>query len=323
MQKNLWQKLPKPFLVLAPMEDVTDIVFRHMIMRTGRPAVFFTEFTSTDAMFSKGSPYANRRLVFSKDEGPIIAQIWGNNPGNYLKAAKLLVEMGFDGIDINMGCPDRSIVKHGCCGALINNPNLAKEIIQATKEGAGTLPVSVKTRIGFKTIQTETWLTHLLQQDITALTIHGRTVSEQSKVPAHWDEIAKAVKIRNDLNKKTIIIGNGDVQSREEALEKHKIYGVDGIMIGRGIFHNPWLFNQEVNISDIPTNEKLQLLVDHIQLFTDTWGEKKPFEMMKKFYKIYISEIPNAHNFRMELMELKTPEETIAWIKKKIDVIVS
>lgn len=320
MRKFSWQKLPKPFLVLAPMEDVTDIVFRKMITRTGRPDVFFTEFTSTDAMFSKGSPYANRRLIFSKDESPIIAQIWGNNPEKYFKAAQLLAEMGFDGIDINMGCPDRTIVKNGCCGGLINNPALAKEIIHATKEGAQGLPVSVKTRIGFKTIQTEDWISHLLQQDIAALTVHGRTVAELSKVPAHWDEIAKAVTIRNELHKDTVIIGNGDVASHAEASEKHETYGVDGIMVGRGIFHNPWLFNPKVNVSDIPTKEKLQLLIDHIRLFTDTWGEKKPFEMMKKFYKIYISDIPNAHNFRMELMELKTPEETIERIKKHIDL---
>ncbi len=305
------------------MEDVTDIVFRHMIMRTGRPDVFFTEFTSTDGMFSQGDKFVNRRLKFSEDEKPIIAQIWGNDPAKYFKAGKLLMEMGFDGIDINMGCPDRSIFKHGCCSALIKNPSLVKELIQAVKEGAPTLPISVKTRIGIKQIETEKWISFLLEQNITALTVHGRTVAEQSKVPAHWDEIAKAVQLRNEINRETVIIGNGDVMSYQEAMEKHKIYGVDGIMIGRGIFHNPWIFNPNVMIGDVSTKEKLQLLIDHIQSFTDTWGDNlpagrqaKPFEMMKKFYKLYISDIPNAHNFRMELMQIKTPGETIAWIKK-------
>jgi tRNA-dihydrouridine synthase len=329
MQKFSWKNLEKPFLVLAPMEDVTDVVFRHMVMKLGRPDVFFTEFTSTDGMFSEGSHYATRRLVFKPEEKPIIAQIWGNNPENYFKAGKLLTEMGFDGIDINMGCPDRAIVKHGCCGGLINNPSLAKEIIQATKESAKGLPISVKTRIGFKEIETESWISFLLEQNLAALTVHGRTVKEQSKVPAHWDEIGKAVTLRDAINKETLIIGNGDVQSREEAMEKHEEYKVDGIMIGRGIFHNPWVFNKNVKANEIPTNEKLQLLIEHIQLFADTWGDlpaclptgrqvRKPFEMMKKFYKIYIADIPDAHNFRMELMALKTPDETVAWIQSKI-----
>lgn len=325
MEKFSWQKLKKPFTVLAPMEDVTDIVFRHMVMKTGRPDVFFTEFTSTDGMFSKGDKFVNTRLKFSTDEKPIIAQIWGNDPEKYLKAGKLLTEMGFDGIDINMGCPDKSIFKHGCCSALINNPSLAKELIQATKEGAPTLPISVKTRIGIKTIETERWISFLLAQNITALTVHGRTVAEQSKVPAHWDEIAKAVTLRDEMNKDTVIIGNGDVENYQEAIEKHETYGVDGIMIGRGIFHNPWVFNPKVTMSDVSTEKKLNLLIEHIQSFNDTWKNErsegkpiKPFEMMKKFYKVYISDIPNAHNIRMELMQLKTPEETIEWVKKYI-----
>lgn len=321
MQKFSWQNLKRPFLVLAPMEDVTDIVFRQMIIKTGRPDVFFTEFTSTDGLFSEGALHTLRRLQFSPVEKPIIAQIWGNNPANYFKAGKLIREMGFDGLDINMGCPDKAIIKHGCCGALIDNQSLAKELIHAARQGAEDLPIGVKTRIGVKEIKTESWISFLLAQDLQALTIHGRTVSEKSKVPARWDEIAKAVSIRNGMGKDTVIIGNGDITSFDSAMDQHAKYGVDGVMIGRGIFQNPWIFNRHIDPAAITPSDKLQLLIDHIQQFNNTWGDTKPFDIMKKFYKIYISDIPNAHNFRMELMDCKTPRETILRVQEKYEFL--
>jgi len=228
----------------------------------------------------------------------------------------MLTDMKFDGIDINMGCPVRKIVSRGSCSALIRNPSLAAEIIQATKEGAGNLPVSVKTRIGFNEIQTQEWIGFLLSQNVAAMTIHGRTVKEMSKVPCHWDEIGKAVVLREKLKKDTLIVGNGDILSREEGLKMCEEYKTDGIMIGRGIFQNLWSFNG-TDPSPVPYQTKLQLLIDHISLFRETWGDKKPFDIMKKYYKIYINGTHNANNFRAELMELKSPEETIEWIQKE------
>jgi tRNA-dihydrouridine synthase len=309
MKESIWKRLKKPFFVLAPMENVTDTVFRRVVAGHGRPDLFFTEFTNTEGLCSKGFERVRKNLEFTEMERPIIAQIWGNKPEFYLKTSHLLVEMGFDGIDINMGCPERKIVKNGSCGGLIRNPGLAKEIIQATKEGAGDLPVSVKTRIGLGKIETEEWLGFLLEQNIAALTVHGRTVAEMSKVPCHWDEIGKAVGLRDKMKKDTLIVGNGDVLSRREGLEKCAEYGVDGIMIGRGIFKNLWVFREDSPA--LSYGERLQLLIDHIVLFNSTWGEDKNFEIMKKFYKVYLSGSFEENELRMELMAFRTAEDTI------------
>jgi tRNA-dihydrouridine synthase len=301
------------------MENVTDTVFRRIVARCGGPDLFFTEFTNTEGLCSKGYERVRRNLEFTDAERPIIAQIWGNKPEYYFQTAKMLVKMGFDGIDINMGCPERKIVKNGSCGGLIRNPGLAREIIQATKEGAGSasrrIPVSVKTRIGLAKIETEEWTGFLLEQDIAALTVHGRTVKEMSKVPCHWDEIGKVVALRDQMKRDTFIVGNGDVLSREEGLEKCERYGVDGIMIGRGVFRNLWVFNTD----DSPTpsyKEKLRLLIDHISLFRETWGQEKNFEIMKKFYKVYLSGSFEAN----ELMQMHKAEETVARVKEEIGV---
>ncbi len=317
--KTFWQDLPKSFLVLAPMEDVTDTVFRRIVASCGRPDVFFTEFTSVDGLFSEGYSYVSKRLKYTKGESPLIAQIWGAKPENYFKAGKLLTEMGFDGIDINMGCPVKDVVKLGVCSALINNKPLAKEIIQAAQEGAGDLPISVKTRIGFKDIQTEEWLGFLLDLNIDALTVHGRTAKEMSNVPAHWDEIAKAVKIRDEKKVRTVVIGNGDVISRDDAFSKIAKTKVDGIMIGRGIFHDPWLFNPSHHGEAVTFPEKLAKLKEHIELFEDTWGKDKHYPILKKFFKCYISNMPNAGELRTELITLNDSSEVIA----KIDTLLA
>ena len=291
--QNLWQDFKRPIMVLAPMEDVTDTVFRRIVASCGRPDVFFTEFTSVDGLFSEGYDYVAKRLEFTADEHPLIAQIWGAKPENYYKAGQKLVEMGFDGIDINMGCPVRDVIKLGVCSALIKNPSLAKEIIQATKEGIasvnGTIPVSVKTRIGFNEIQTEEWTGFLLDQNIDALTVHGRTVKEQSKVPAHWDEIAKVVKLRDAKQLSTVIIGNGDVSTLADALKKVEETKVDGIMVGCGIFQDPWLFNPTHHGEEVSFEEKLGKLIEHIELYQRTWGTRKPYAILKKFFKCYIN----------------------------------
>lgn len=308
---NIWETLKKPIFILAPMEDVTDTVFRQILLQTGRPALFFTEFTNVDGMFSKGSEHVTKRLKFTPQEKPLIAQIWGMNPDNFYKAAKQLVEMGFDGIDLNMGCPQHDVTSHGACSALIKNHTLATEIIRATQEGAGDLPVSVKTRIGFGTIQTEEWIGFLLTHNLAALTVHGRTVREMSKVPAHWDEIGKAAKLRNDLGLDTLIIGNGDVMSVAEGEEKAKQHGLDGIMIGRGIFHNAWLFNPAIDPSTKTLKERLEILYKHVSLYNETWGNDKHYPTLKKYFKIYLSGFDGAAEIRGKFMETNTPEEAL------------
>jgi nifR3 family TIM-barrel protein len=313
---NIWQKLQKPIFILAPMEDVTDTVFRQVLLTTGRPALFFTEFTNVDGMFSKGSEHVTKRLKFTTKEKPLIAQIWGMNPENFYKAAKQLGEMGFDGIDLNMGCPQHDVTSHGACSALIKNHALTTEIIKATQEGArsgenGELPVSVKTRIGFGTIQTEDWIGFLLTHNLSALTVHGRTAKEMSKVPAHWDEIGKVVKLRDDVGLETLIIGNGDVMSLAEAEEKVKQYGLDGIMIGRGIFHNAWLFDPAINPEEKSLQDRLTVLQKHVQLYIDTWGATKHYPTLKKYFKIYLSGFDGAAEIRTKFMETNTPEEAL------------
>lgn len=310
-----WQKLPKPFFILAPMEDVTDSSFRRIVASCAAPDVFFTEFTNVDGMLSeKGAPHVTQRLYFTENERPLIAQIWGNNPESFYKAAKQLVERGFDGIDINMGCPVRKVINQETCSALIKNPILAAELIQATKEGAEKLPVSVKTRIGFNTIQTEEWTGHLLDQGIAALTVHGRTAKEESKFPAHWDEIGKVVKLRNEKKLNTVIIGNGDVRDRQHGEELAKTYELDGIMIGRGIFHNQWAFSKKPYESTI--QERIQKLIKHTKLYEETWQGKRDFNMMKKFVKAYIQGFDNAGDVRSDLMMSQTSEELIEKLEK-------
>lgn len=300
---DFWHTLPKPIKVLAPMEDVTDTVFRRIVARCGRPDVFFTEFTNTDGMCSKGREAVIHRLQFTDEERPIVAQIWGNNPEHYFQTCRDLRFMGFDGIDINMGCPVKKIIKNGACSALIENEPLAGELIAAAKEGAGGLPVGVKTRLGFRRIETEHWTRFLLEQKPAVLTIHGRIAREMSDSPANWDEIGKAVRIRNETTSETLIIGNGDVGRLDEIREKSENYGVDGVMVGRGILHNIFLFDPSRTNPDVPAPDRIALLIDHLRLYRETWGNDKNFEIMKKFVKVYIAGFPGAAKLRNRLME--------------------
>lgn len=308
---NFWKRLKKPIMILAPMDGVTDTVFRQIVVSVGRPDVFFTEFIPVDGLVSKGYERILESLKYTEPERPLVAQIWGSNPDNFYKVAQMISKLGFDGIDINMGCPDKSVIKKEAGAALIKNPALAQEIIKATIKGANSLPVSVKTRIGFDKIEIENWVTALLKTPISALTLHLRTKLEMSKVPAHWDQISKAVEIRNNLKSKALIIGNGDIKSLQEAEEKAIEYGIDGVMIGEGIFENVWLFNEKVDIKTISPEQKIKLLVKHLKLFKKTWGDKKHFELMKKFVKCYINNFNGASASREKLMKTKSLDELI------------
>ena len=284
------------------MADVTDSAFRQVVLSCGKPDVFYTEFVSADGLCSeKGSPKLMPHLVFKKNERPIVAQFFGANPENFYKCAQLAVELGFDGIDINMGCPSGKIVKHDSGAGLIRTPELAKAIIRETKRGAGGLPVSVKTRIGYNKIVTEEWVLHLIEAKPAAIIIHGRTSKEMSKVPNHWDEIGKAAALCRKAG--IPVIGNGDIASYSEGLEKSKQFGLDGVMVGRAIFSNPWFFNPSIDPAIKTLAEKIELLKKHIRLFTKLWGTNKNFDTMKKFFKIYISGWEGAKELRAKLMK--------------------
>lgn len=322
---SFWQEFKSPFFALAPMEDVTDTVFREIVMSVSDPTVLkvvFTEFTSTDGLMdSRGFERVSERLAVNNSEKEIlkqgniklVAQIWGNNPDNFYSSARLISDMNiFDGIDINMGCPVKKVVKKNTCSALIKAPDLAKEIIFATKEG-GSLPVSVKTRIGFNNVITEDWALHLLECDINALTIHGRTQRMLSEGLADWNEISKVVKLRNDLNKKTCIIGNGDIDSYTSGYKRIENTKVDGIMVGRGILKNPRIFNSTPDT--LSRNAKLNLMRKHIELYEATWAGKKNFNVLKRFFKIYTNNFRGAGKLRADLMETKNYKEAIDIIK--------
>jgi tRNA-dihydrouridine synthase len=303
--KNFWLDLQHPFTALAPLDGVTDVVFRQIITKIGKPDVLFTEFTNTDGLVSKGKDKVLERFRFEPNEQPIVAQIWGTNPEHFFESAKIAKDLGFAGIDINMGCPEKTVVKNGACSALIKNHPLTAEIIEATKKGTGDLPVSVKTRIGFTEEQVDEWIGFLLEQNLTALTVHLRTVKEMSLVPAHWELMLRIVGLRDKIAAETVLIGNGDIMSLSEVSEKYKKYHCEGFMIGRGIFHNPWIFNPKVKLENVTVRERLELYKDHLELFEKTW-EHRNFALLKKFCKTYINNFDGAGELREKIMETKT-----------------
>lgn len=304
---NFWQKLPKPIFVLAPMADVTDAAFRRLIAKYGKPDVMWTEFVSADGLIK--APEEGRKkllldLKYTEKERPIVAQFFTSIPENMKKAAELARELGFDGIDINMGCPDKGIEKQKAGAALIKNPALAREIIRSAKEGAGDLPVSVKTRIGYNKEELETWLPEILKEEPAVVTIHARTRKEMSKVPARWEFVRRAVEIRNAMGKETLIFGNGGVMNLEEARQRVLETGCDGVMLGKAIFGNPWLFKEY----EPSLEEKLGVMVEHTYAFEEILGGAKNFAIMKKHYKAYVNGFDGAQELRARLMEAPNGE---------------
>jgi tRNA-dihydrouridine synthase len=312
---SFWNELPKPFFILAPMEAVTDVVFRHVVAKAGGPDIFFTEFTNTASYCSpKGIHSTRGRLAFTEDEQPMVAQIWGKNPEHFREMAHGLKELGFQGIDINMGCPDKSVVHGGAGSGLIRNPELAAEIIAATKEAG--LPVSVKTRLGdYKVEEWHDWLTHILKQDVVNLTIHLRTRKEMSKVDAHYELISEIKTLRDEIAPQTLLTINGDIRDRQHGLELVEKYGVDGIMIGRGIFQNPYAF--ELEPREHTQKELLGLLNLQLDLFDKYNEELEPrkFDPLKRYFKIYVRNFEGASELRDKLMHTKTTAEVRELVK--------
>ncbi|MEX2514973.1 MAG: tRNA-dihydrouridine synthase [Candidatus Paceibacterota bacterium] len=328
MNLGFWENLPRPFWALAPMEDVTDIAFRQMFARHGRykdpksssddrasadgnlrgPDVLWTEFTSADGLLKGGWERLKHQLFYEENERPIVVQLFSAHPDRMMQAAKLCVELGFDGIDINMGCPSSTVVSNGCGCDLIRNPELAQDLIRAAKEGAGEVPVSVKTRTGFNESQIEDWVPQLLSAKPAVLIMHGRTRKQMSKVPNDWDEIARVVEIRDQLESETLIVGNGDITSLEQGENRAQETGVEGIMVGRGAFGNPWFFNPNINYDDLSAEDRLGVMVEHARTF-DELLPNQHFAIMRKHFKAYTSGLPASNELRDELMEADDSEE--------------
>ncbi len=341
---NFWSDLPKPFFILAPMEAVTDVVFRHVVARASAPDIWFSEFTNATGWVHAGQKAIGGRLIKTDGENPIVAQIWGGEPGDMEQLALHCRELGYHGIDINMGCPAKSAIKSGG-SALIRKPDVAIAAIKAAKTAG--LPVSVKTRLGYTHIdEWRDWLTTLLQQDIVNLTIHLRTKKEMSKVPAHFELIPEIIALRDEIAPQTLLTINGDIENREHGLElSNKYPGIDGIMIGRGVFHDPFCFcvkeplvtklaeasaglvstdahsietRREAVSDDFggekATATKQQELIDllhyHLDLF-DKWQPQlgRPYETLKRFFKIYIRDFDGAKEMRDQLMHTKNTDE--------------
>lgn len=313
---NFWQDLPKPFFALAPMEAVTDVVFRHVIARAARPDVFFTEFVNASSYCSKKGLHSTRgRLAFTNDEQPVVAQIWGNKPDQFEIMSKGLATMGYRGIDINTGCPDKSVVHGGSGSGLIRTPELTGQLIAAAKTSG--LPVSVKARLGdFKLEEWRDWLTYLLQQDIANLTIHLRTRKEMTKVEAHFELIPEIKKLRDEIAPQTLLTINGDIRDRQYGEELVRQYGVDGIMIGRGVFQNPFAF--EVDKHEHSRQELIDLLRFQLDLHDKYSLELEPrnFNPLKRFFKIYFRDFVGASELRNQLMQAKTTDEVRELISK-------
>lgn len=308
---NFWAELPKPFFILAPMEDVTDVVFRHVVKEAGAPDVFFTEFANSDSFcHPEGKDSLRGRLTFTEDEQPIVGHIWGDNPTFFREMSIGLAQLGFKGVDINMGCPVPNVAGRGKGSGLILRPEVAAELIAAAK--AGGLPVSVKTRIGYTEMaEMEAWITHLLKQDIANLSIHLRTRKEMSKVPAHWDIIPQIMALRDQIAPQTLITINGDIPDRQTGLELAEKYGVDGIMIGRGIFKNPFAFEKEPR--EHTSEELLGLLRLQLDL-QDQYSEMIPRSIvgLHRFFKIYVKGFSGASDLRVKLMQTNSTDEVRA-----------
>lgn len=311
MKENFWQELPRPFFILAPMEDVTDVVFRHVVAKAAAPDVYFTEFTNSESYcHPDGIESVRGRLTFTEDEQPIVAHIWGDKPEYFKQMSIGMAEMGFKGVDLNMGCPAPNVFKHGRGAGLIRRAEVAAELIQAAK--AGGLPVSVKTRLGHAQVdEWKTWLRHVLEQDIANLSIHLRTKVEMSQVDAHWELIPEIKKMRDEIAPQTLLTINGDIPNYQVGLELVEKYGVDGVMIGRGIFQNPFAFEKEAK--DHSPKELIDLMRFHLELFDEhSAANPRLFKPLRRFFKIYLREFRGANDLRIQLMDTQTTDEARA-----------
>ena len=298
---SFWDDLPRPMMLLAPMANVTDTAFRQIIARCGRPDLMMTEFTSCEGLCSRGREQLLAELTYHESERPLVVQYFGPRPEPFYHCAQLARQLGFDGIDINTGCPDRRVLRQGAGAALIGDSVRMREIYAAAHEGAGGLPVSIKTRIGVKRDTLEEWLAVLLELRPAAITLHARTVRELSNTEAHWDAIARAA--RQASGSGVPIIGNGDVRDPAHGRELAAQTGADGVMLGRAIFGNPWLFHPTVRKQDLGLERVLDTMLEHAALFDRLLGDVRPFVEMRRHFKAYLAGFPNTRALRVALME--------------------
>lgn len=301
------------------MDDVTDVVFRQIVHSCAPADLYFTEFVNVDGLQSAGRAATLKKLKHDGESYPVIAQLWGKTPENYYKSAIELIDMGFAGIDINIGCPDKTVVKNGCCSAFIlpENRELAVQIITAVQSAAnGRVPVSVKTRLGFNEVDFS-WHELLLKQNLSMLTVHGRTRKQMSKVPADWSLIEQVRKLRDELSPDTLIVGNGDALDRTHANKLAEQHGLDGVMIGRGIFTDPFCFADSSPWANYSKEQKTDLFRRHVMLFNDTWkNNERNYETLKKFAKIYINGFDGASDTRAKVMQTSSLNELLELLPK-------
>src|SRR3989344_4363663 len=312
----IWDKIERPIMALAPMADVTDAAFRRIIAKYGKPDVMWTEFISADGLalaLEAGKKKFLKDLKYSEAERPIVAQFFTSSPEHMKGAAELVAKLGFDGVDINMGCPDRSVEKQGAGASLMKNISLARTLVRAAKEGAPNLPISVKTRTGYSKPDLENWLPEILKEDLAIVTVHARTRKEMSKVSAQWEFVRRAVEIRDLSGKATLIFGNGDVLDIDDAKRKCKEFGCDGVMLGRAIFGNPFLFSEKKCPEGIEGLKlRLEVLVEHARLFEELLAGYKSFAIMKKHFKAYVGNFGGANELRAKLMGTNNAREVEA-----------
>ncbi len=329
MYKGFWKDIQekaesenRPIYTLAPMADVTDVAFRHMIAKHGKPDVTWTEFVSCNGLMSAGREVLKRDLEYSEIERPIVAQLFTNDPETMEGAARLCLELGFDGIDINMGCPVNTIGKQGAGAGLIKTPDIAQQLIYAAQRGAvlkddagnilKQIPVTVKTRLGYhRTDEYKEWLSKILECNVPVLSLHLRTKQEMSLVPAHYEMIDEVHDFVKEKSPDTIFIINGDIKNIKHSQELYEKYKIDGVMIGRGIFGTPWLFNRERDTKGLEYSlkEKLEIMLEHTKLFQEKLSDIKSFSIMKKHYKAYVNGFDGAKELRERLFETNDYDE--------------
>lgn len=351
---NFWQNLPRPIVGLSPMDGVTDAPFRAIMARFGRPDVIFTEFVPVEAI-THNAVRVMQDFLYTEVERPVVAQIYGGDPESFYKVAHVVCELGFDGIDINMGCPAKKVVHRGCGAGLIQTPELAKEIVRAVQrgvrdwadgqklealglsnrilkwveefnaargaahdEGRRSIPVSVKTRIGYSENTVTDWVQHLLETEPAAITLHGRTLKQMYKGEADWEAIAAAAEIIHQTP--TLVLGNGDIKSAADAVQKIRASGVDGVLIGRATYGNPWILTQKEEIRRavqenfiperrwITPEEGLECLLEHARQFERLRPDIR-YVAMRKHFAWYAKWIPALRGRNKELMQINSYAE--------------
>ncbi len=366
---SFWNTLQRPIVGLSPMDGVTDAAYRRVAARRGGPDVVLTEFTNVEGL-SRNADVMLDDFIYSEPERPAVAQIYGKEPEAFYKVAVLACELGFDGVDVNMGCPAKNVASRGCGAGLIRTPELAKEIVRRVQAGirdwsngllaedlglkprmamkvrrmnlarAGVervaerrvIPVSVKTRLGFDSIVVEDWVQHLLETEPAAISLHGRTLKQMYTGSADWDAIARAAEVIHRTP--TLALGNGDIQSLEEGLQRIRQSGVDGILIGRAAIGAPWIFRGKTALKaaaagrpgdaplDAPVSleERFAILLEHARLFEEIKGLKR-FSAMRKHFAFYCKGIPRAAELRNRMFQTRCPEDVEKVLREYLEAL--